>query len=476
MSFLRDTVKSAGAGLVMTVSRFFAMAIIARELGVAHFGILGFSIFCLDLIALFALAGLPGVTSRFMPLASLRERPVFARMIRIWLSASVTVVLAAAPLVAATVIGLKAEAIWIFAAWAVLTVAQTATLAQLQGALRFDLAAWGNACAAAVLLLGAWLFVTSGDLTSAFLVLAATVLVQFLPVLLLWSGLAKARPPRDAADGLPDRRAIMAYGLNAWLAALTTAIVWGRGEVLVIESMLSAEMLGYYGAAMTLLALVWRMTQMLQGAVAPHLSARIKSGGAELHRFVTQVNRLTLAISAGTALMLALCGQELAVIVFGEQFRRTGEVLAFLAPGAAVAGVGTVNLSVQYLSEGRFTRNAVIVAAIALLSLTAFLIPDFEILGAATARTVILIGMSASMPIWLIISGYTGIGRRVGVELLTAILTVGAASLLNLSVELPFGVRAALWFGMTYLIFARATESFVPTGMLRGGVRLLRAL
>ena len=62
MSFAKDTLKSAGAGLVMTVSRFFSMAIIARQLGVEDFGILGFGIFCLDLIALFALAGLPGLT------------------------------------------------------------------------------------------------------------------------------------------------------------------------------------------------------------------------------------------------------------------------------------------------------------------------------------------------------------------------------------------------------------------------------
>ncbi|MEM7210489.1 MAG: hypothetical protein AAF479_01140, partial [Pseudomonadota bacterium] len=76
MSFARDTLKSAGAGLVLTISRFFTMAIIARQLGVEDFGILGFGIFCLDLIALFALAGLPGLTSRYLPLASMDERSV----------------------------------------------------------------------------------------------------------------------------------------------------------------------------------------------------------------------------------------------------------------------------------------------------------------------------------------------------------------------------------------------------------------
>ena len=91
---------------------------------------------------------------------------------------------------------------------------------------------------------------------------------------------------------MPDRKTIVTYGFNAWVAAITTAIVWGRGEVLIIEAMLSAEMLGHYGAAMTLLALVWRMTQMLHGAVAPHLSNRIKSSSNELREFVTQVNRV----------------------------------------------------------------------------------------------------------------------------------------------------------------------------------------
>lgn len=476
MSFLRDTISSAGAGLAMSVSRFLSMAIIARELGVGNFGILGFSMFCLDLIVLFALAGLPGLTSRFMPLASMRERPGFAKMVRTWLIASALVVLLVSPVVATQVIGLDADAVWIFAIWALLTVLQTATFAQMQGALRFELAAWGNSVGAIVLLAGAWLFVKSGDLTSAFLVLSATVLVQFLPILLLWTGVSKARPPRNDRDGLPDRKAIGSYGFNAWVAALTTAIVWGRGEVLVIEAMLTAEMLGYYGAAMTLLALVWRMTQMLHGAVAPHLSGRIKSSSRELREFVVQVNRLTLAISAGTALLLALCGQELAVIVFGEAFRPTGEVLALLAPGAAVAGVGTVNLAVQYLSEGRFTRNAVIVATFALLGLSLVLIQEFEILGAAVARATVLICMSISMPLWMILAGYATIGRRTSLELVGAILIVSAASLLNVTTDLSFWMRALLWFGMTYVIFGRATESFLPFGMVRGGVRLLRAL
>lgn len=476
MSFLKDTVKSAGAGLVMTVSRFFAMAIIARKLGVEGFGVLSFSVFCLDLIALFALAGLPGLTSRFSSLASLSERPGFQRFVSLWLTGSIGIVVVSAPVVAAYVIGLQDWLLYLFCGWSILVVLQTAVAAQMQGAMRFDLLAWGNTAGAAVLILGALFFIGPEDPAGAFAVLAATALTQAMPIVLLWSGLARPAPPSDSADGLPPRNAIVIYGLNAWVTALTTALVWGRGEVLVIESMLSAEALGYYGAAMTLLAMVWRMTQMLQGAVAPHLSNRIKSGGPVLETFVTSINRLTLAISAGTALLLALCGQELAVLVFGEAFRQTGEILAWLAPGAATAGIGTVNLAVQYLSNGKFTRNAVMIAALGLLGGSALLIEVYGVYGAATARASVLIGMSIIMTLWLISAGYATLGKRVTLEVLATISIVAAASFMSLTTELPFLARGMLWFVMTYLIFGRATGSLLPIRMIRGGVRLLRAL
>ena len=476
MSFLKDTVKSAGAGLVMTASRFIAMAIIARNLGVEGFGVLSFSVFCLDLIALFALAGLPGLTSRFTPLASMSERPEFRRFVAVWLSCSVGIVVVSAPIVAIHVISLSDRLLYLFWGWSVLVVVQTAVTAQMQGALRFDLLAWGNTVAAMVLAGGAAIFVKPGQPETAFTVLATTVLVQALPILLLWSGIARPAAPRNSEDGLPGRSTIVVYGLNAWVTALTTALVWGRGEILVIESMLSAEALGYYGAAMTLLAMVWRMTQMLQGAVAPHLSGRIKSGGAYLEQFVTSINRLTLAISAGSALALALFGRELAVLVFGAEFQRTGEILSWLAPGAAIAGIGTVNLAVQYMSNGKFTRNAVMIAALGLLGGSAVLIQMFDIFGAAAARAVVLMAMSIVMTLWLISAGYATLGKRVTNELLATILVVASASILSLSTDLPFWARGMIWFVMTYLIFGRATGSLRPMQMIRGGVRILRAL
>ncbi|MEM9060196.1 MAG: oligosaccharide flippase family protein [Pseudomonadota bacterium] len=476
MSFLRHTVQSAGAGLIMTLSRFMAMAIIARTLGVESFGLLTFSVFCIDLIALLALAGLPGATARFSTLASLDERPGLARMLAIWLLVACIVSMLAAPLVAIWVIELGSDGVLLFTGWSILAVVQTAGAAKLQGAMRFDLITWANAAGAFAIVVGALVLVRPEEPLTAFTVLAITITIQALPVVLLWLGIAKPAPPRSDRPGLPERREMLVYGANVWLTSLTTAIVWGRGEILVIEAMLDERALGIYGAAMTLMAMVWRMTQMLQGAVAPHLSRKLQAPGDEFETFVAGITRLTLAISTCSALVLAWGGRELAILVFGVEFARSGEILAIIAPGAAVAGVGTVNLATQYLSNGRFNRNAVVVAAAVLLGLACLLILWADALGAGLARAIVLMGLAIAMPLWMIGAGYAKLSIGVIYELLGAVLLVICASLTVLILAPDIWIKAVSCFVMAYLVLGRATGSFVPWHMVRGGVRALRAL
>ena len=99
-----------------------------------------------------------------------------------------------------------------------------------------------------------------------------------------------------------------------------------------------------------------------------------------------------------------------------------------------------------------------------------------SLFGAAAARAVVLIAMSIVMTLWMISAGYATLGKRVTNELLATILVVASASILSLSTDLPFGARGMIWFVMTYLIFGRATGSLGPIQMIRGGVRILRAL
>ncbi|MEM7750713.1 MAG: oligosaccharide flippase family protein [Pseudomonadota bacterium] len=476
MSFLRHTFQSANASLITAVSRFIAMAMFARTLGVESFGLLSISIFCIDLVALFALAGLPGTTTRFSSLASYAERVTLARLLSRWLLVSSIVAFCIAPIIAVSVIELDETGVTLFVVWSLLTVILTAGTARLQGAMRFDLVSLASGIAAVTIVLGAFFWVEPGRPLTAFSVLAVTVLLQILPAASLWFGITKPAPPRATGSGLPATRDMFAYGANVWLISLTTAIVWGRGEILVVEALLGAADIGIYGAAITLMAMVWRSTQMLQGAVAPHLARRLSGPGGDLESFVFSITRLTLAVSTSAALVLACCGQELAVLVFGDAFARTGDILVIIAPGAAVAGIGTVNLTTQYMSNGQFTRNMVIVAAFALLGVACILILSFGALGAGLARVVVLLAVAVTVSLWLIRAGYATLSIRIVVELLGSVLLVASASLVVLVFDPNLWVKASLCFAMAYLVVGRATGSFVPWRMIRGGVRVLRML
>jgi hypothetical protein len=147
--------------------------------------------------------------------------------------------------------------------------------------------------------------------------------------------------------------------------------------------------------------------------------------------------------------------------------------MAYLAPGAAMAGIGTVNLCVQYMSNAVVTRNALIVASLVLPALSAVLILSLEARGAAAGRSLTLVPLAAVMAFWMMLRGYRAVGHAVLIELLVIGLLVSAASLIALSDLLPFGGRIALCLTGWYALGYWATGSMLPHRMLRGAVARL---
>lgn len=471
MSFLRDTVKSAGAALALTGARFAALAIIARKLDVELFGTLAFSIFCLDLLVLTCLMGLPAVISRYLPIATSQDRAVLRALQRKWFLASLGIITGAAPLIASLVVDLSGIALWLFTAWALLTAAQATTQSIMLGAFRYDLFAWSSGLGAAVLMAGAIFLVTEGTLLNGMAVLTLAPAVQMIPMIAM---IGKPPIPKPNSSGLPDRSTMLSYGANAWVTALTAALVWSRGELLVVESMLDDRALGLYGAAITLTALVWRLTGLMQGAVAPHLATRMQDREG-LTVFVRDISRLTMMVSAAFALAIALLGREIATLMFGAEFAEAGDLMAYLAPGAAMAGIGTVNLCVQYLSNAVVTRNALIVASFALPALSAVLIIWLGADGAATGRSLTLIPLAATMAGWMMLRGYRALGHAVLIELLVIGMLVAAASVIALGGFLPLPGRILLCLAGWYALGYWATGATLPHRMIRGAVAKLGA-
>lgn len=469
--FLRDTARNALGSVMLFGARFVALAVIARLLGVEMFGTVALAILCVDLMVLVALAGLPGVISRFLPITGGEARAEFRKLRGRWLAYSVAAIVVAMPVVGWAVLDLSEGLLVLLTLWAVASAAQAAALAEMQGALRFELVVTSLALGAVVLLLGAGAMTVFPSLTTAFVAFLAGHLAQLLP----WFLVQRREVPPENASRVPMRSEIMRYGLNVCIAAALTAIVWNRGELFVIEIQLGETVLGQYGAAVTLTAMVWRLTGLLQGAVTPHLARRLETetaGGP----FLADMTRLTMAISTVAALGIALCGTELVLLVFGSAYAPAGVILTVMAPGIAMAGINTVTVGVQLMSNGRVPRNALIAGAAMLISLAWLLAQSHAAEGAALARAVTMSAVAAVMPLWLIWSGSGPLGRRILTEIAFAILVVSFGSAIALFTGLGTVERAAVWLTIGYAVLVRATGAWSPSAMLQGTLTMLRAL
>lgn len=476
MAFLQDMVRSAGGTILLTGGRFIAMSIIGRRLGVEDFGIVAFCVFSVELLTLACLLGLPGVVTRYLPTAIDDGAEALARFRALcfgWVLAALAVALLVAPLVAHFAVELDVAGVLVFAIWSLLAILSAVAQATMSGALRFDLIAWASGISGIVFVLGAALLVWPGSVTTALAVLGAAAGVLAAPALLIGG----IRRRHAVVADLPPARTILVFGVNVWLTGMTTVLIWSRGEMLAMKALVDERAIGLYGAAITIVALVWRAVALLQGAVGPHLARRIGEEDPEkLGVFAQPVSRLTLVASGLAALTLALFGTEIVVLAFGPDFREAGPIATLIAPGAAMAGMGTINLAVQFLSNGRFTRNIQIVGAVGLGIAAYLLIEAIGLPGAAVARSIVLIGISAALVVWLMTGSHRSLGRAVARDAAAVLAVVAAASALQLTLMPPVWLRCVLILIGFLAGLVAVSGTMRPALMLESTLKRLRDL
>ncbi|MEM1297695.1 MAG: oligosaccharide flippase family protein [Pseudomonadota bacterium] len=469
--FLRDTARNAAASIILFSARFVAIAVIARVLGVEAFGIVALAILSVDLLILLALAGLPGVISRFLPVTAEAHRPALQALRTRWLVVSLGILAGVAPLVGLFVLDIEGWLVVLFTLWVLASAVQVISLAEFQGSMRFDLVILSLSLGAVVLLIGACAITVFPSLAAAFVILGLAVVAPSLP----WFLLRRRDARTEGTGALPPWPEIISYGVNVCIIGALNAIVWNRGELFVVEVRLGETTLGHYGAAVTLTAMVWRLTGLLQGAVTPHLSRKLKAEQG-VGTFLGDLTRLTMAIGTTAALGLALMSSEIVALVFGPAYAPSAVILAVMAPGIAMAGAATATTGVQLMSNGRVPRNALILGAVVLLGGAYVLAGLFGAEGAAAARAITMCGVAAAMPLWLIWRGLGPVGREILGEVAGAVLLVALGSCVVLFAGLDAGWRLLIWALCSYAVVVRATGAFTPVGMVRRTLGTLRAL
>ncbi|MDG4550485.1 MAG: lipopolysaccharide biosynthesis protein [Candidatus Contendobacter sp.] len=397
MSLIRNTVWSAIAAIVMSWGRFLLTILLARKLGVSEFGIFTFSQWLVDIVFLCLAFGLTGSASRFF--AEFRTRyqklVAFERWFLLRSLAVVAIVAVASPLAAIAFNGEASLKIGLLqAGWSAAAAVWALLLARAQGLQRFKLVALSNGVYIAIALSGCALLPKEGvDVSSAMLlVMVATAAAAFI----MWQPLPI--PPHERMKEVEgselNHRILKIFAINIWISTLVSALVWLRGEIIIVRLELGVSELAIYSAALSLAGIATQGLMLFTGAVGPYLTETWGAGKQEkaiiLCRRITDILTLMAAI---LSIFLILFAPELIRFTFGSAYAKAEVTLAILSLGTIGLASAAPNHLLQIRTNGVFARNANFIGIIGLFVTAIFLVNLVGIDGVAVSRALIQIGV-----------------------------------------------------------------------------------
>lgn len=466
---------AAGTAILLMLSRFLLLAVLARQLDPQALGLFAYLQWMVDIAFLVGSLGAGGAASRY--LAEYRSRPVLLQsFIKLWRLPSLLLPLAAAvlALLGAHFTGVELDwqgqaALFAWALFAGLWAMQSSALTGLQ---RFGLLFLGNLVSAVVMLLGVALVpIAPNDPSTVLLIMSAGCAIAYavgmVPIHNLSASNAGLIVPIDTA-------AIRHYCMNIWLTAILWNLVWSRGELPLVRHFLGDASLASYSVALSVIGAAVGGVMLGIGGIAPQVTRLLGEGlvdeAVDVCRLVGDWQLLLSGSAAGVLIWLA---PELLRLGFGPSYASAAPALALLAAGLPALSFSMHNHLLQIQTGARFNRDSTLFGLLALGLVAVLLIPRFGIEGAAMARAAAL---------WLMaVVSMAAFSRRVGTAGLNRfgfstvmLMTSTSAGAVALLPALPLGVRAALAVSMPLvLLFAiRSNDGHLAiSAMWRSAVR-----
>ncbi len=217
--------------------------------------------------------------------------------------------------------------------------------------------------------------------------LRASVLVYFwmsLPLLALALLLVAQVVPLSFRPDGRLMRAMLRYGMKSYAQVLISGMNY-RLDVYLVALFLSTEEVAFYGVAFALAEIAWFLPNAAGTVLFPRLS---NAPLEDVHRLTARASRVTLALTALSALGIALAS-TLVPVVYGRPYGRSIPPLLVLLPGVVMMSMHKV-LGRNFASRDRqqFTVIASAVAFVLILLLDVVLIPRFGVEGAALASSI----------------------------------------------------------------------------------------
>lgn len=394
--YLRHLVLSMGTRIAMIALRLLRNMLLARILGPADRGLFALLSALPELIAAFTSGGLNSAigyhAARQKPMGVLLTQVLVFGCLLAWLATLVGVMLVKGPGSELDLARNLGDYIWLLLVAVPLLVLRNAllNLHNADGKVgAFNGLRLGESFGALLLfLLLYWLWrdaplsAAIGSWLAALLLVAiagAVLLTRFHRVTLHWDS--------------PSQFELLRYGGKSHFEILFQQMLM-RCDYLLIAALMDNQALGYYvmaSAAAELLCIV-------PEAVTTPLMKRLLQQG----QGITQLTPLALRLT-GTAMLLAclamaLLGEWLIVLLFGEAYRPAYPALLALLPGIFCLGHGSI-LRLDLLGKQRPGSLSLYTGCAAglNLALTLALLPHFGIVGAAISSSIAYSTLSLAM-------------------------------------------------------------------------------
>lgn len=240
------------------------------------------------------------------------------------------------------------------------------------------------------------------DVSAGLAIWVATLLIA--PALRLMDAVAAfgiGRPHRALAWSLMWR------GSKYHIGALSLALIL-RVDVLLLANRVEVDEVGRYALAVTLVELALRAGEA-SSQVA--VQVQIASDSTESARVTARVARLNVLVAAFLLVGLVVAGPLAIGFVFGSSFEGTEAAVFALAPGIlALALERPLGTYIVRLDRPVVVSIGLSMGLAANVLLNLVLIPEWGIVGAAVASTLVYIGLASWIGAWFLRASGLGIG------------------------------------------------------------------
>ena len=396
MALIRNTFWSGVAAIALSGGRFLLAIFLAKKLGVEEYGSFVYSQWIVDTTCLVCALGLPGLGSRFFAEFGNQTNGFMQQFQRLYFLYGLLAICLAfgGALIAVKLFdSMKTMDAILLSLWAAVSMAWTLTVSRAQGTQMFKKIAASNLVYVALITVGCIFFLRVDfkvDIRSIVALMAGATLIAAFVAWTPSQNLIKCNQLSDLNFG-----SLRSYAIAIWATSLVGALVWSRGEIIIIRSELDFSQLAIYSSAISLTGIGVQGLMLLTGALAPHMTSLW--GAGKINEAITLCCKLTDILTLVASILVLFIinfSPEIIKYTFGSEYESASNILAIASFGVlGLAGAASVNQLVSIKSNGRFGLLINCLGAGILFLVGLPLVKFFGVYGAALIRIIIQNGI-----------------------------------------------------------------------------------